>query len=443
MQADLGEGLPSGSFLSLDGGILQSNSAVTFNRSLGASGNTFQWTANGGGFAAGAGAMTVNIGSGAALTWGGNVGSQIVGTLKLNSATAANVVTFQNNIDLNGDNRTLQVDDNSATTADYAVVSGTLSNSGGTAGIVKTGAGKLVLSNSNSYNGATTISAGILQADSGVGLPTASFLGLNGGILQSNSASTLAFVRPLGTSGSAFQWTANGGGFAAGNGALNVNVGSGAALTWGTSVGSQIVGTLLLNSCTAVNVVTFQNNINLGGLNDTVNVDDNTGSTADYAALSGIISGSGSLTKSGAGALRLSGSSANTYTGITTVTGGTLELYKTSGVAIPGNLSISASAFNSVASVRVVGSTSQIPTSAVVSFSGASEARFILQGHSLTLAGISNSDGAGVIEDTQDVAAANCTLTVSNSANYSFNGAIRNGNVGSNTLALTKSMPAH
>lgn len=51
---------------------------------------------------------------------------------------------------------------------------------------------------------------------------------------------------------------------------------------------------------------------------------------------------SSGLAKSGTGTLTLSGSAANTYQGVTTVSGGTLTLSKTSGVvAVPGDLSIS------------------------------------------------------------------------------------------------------
>jgi autotransporter-associated beta strand protein len=78
--------------------------------------------------------------------------------------------------------------------------------------------------------------------------------------------------------------------------------------------------------------------------------------------------------------------------------------------------------------------------SAVVSFSGASvESRLILLGHSLTLAGISDSSGFGVIENTQDqTGVSNVTVTVNNSTDYSFNGALRNTATGSGTLAFIK-----
>jgi fibronectin-binding autotransporter adhesin len=216
-------------------------------------------------------------------------------------------------------------------TPSYAVtLSGTLS---GTSGLTKIGAGALTMSAANTYSGVTTISGGALHANSGAGLPTGSFLSLDGGVLQSNGTTT--FSRSLGTSGlGKFQWTVNGGGFAAGAGPLTVNIGgSGGTLTWGSAVGTNIVGTLKLGSSSAANVTTFVNPIALGGLNRTVEVNDNTASAADYAVLSGVISGSGGLTKSGDGVLSLTAS--NIYAGPTSITAGTLKLVGTS-TATPG-----------------------------------------------------------------------------------------------------------
>jgi len=52
------------------------------------------------------------------------------------------------------------------------------------------------------------------------------------------------------------------GGFSAGPAALNVNVGGASGtVTWGTTVGTNLVGTLVLSSPTAANVTTFQNPI--------------------------------------------------------------------------------------------------------------------------------------------------------------------------------------
>ncbi|MBN2577498.1 MAG: autotransporter-associated beta strand repeat-containing protein [Pirellulales bacterium] len=435
LEAEFGAGIPAASLLCLDGGVFQPISSTTFTCGLGSSGGTFQWTVNGGGFSAGAHPLTVNVGGGSsALAWGDTVGSQIVGPLKFGSTTAAAVVTFLNPVDLNGADRTIHVDDNLATTNDHADVSGIISNGAGTAGIIKTGPGLLVLSGANTYNGATTIGGGALQADFGTGIPAAGFLRLDGGVLQNNGAGTLSFTRSLGTGGATFQWATGGGGFSAGTGPMNVNVGGGVNLTWGSTVGSQIVGPLILGSTTAQNVTTFQNNINLGGGDRIMQIYDNSHSSADYVVFSGAISGSGSLTKTGLGTLRLTGTS-NSYGGATTVTGGNLELAMTSGPAIPGSLNIAAS--DGPTNVLVQAS-NQISSSTALTFSGEYASTFRLLGHSLTLTGISDSLGAGVIENTEGETAGNVTLTVNNSTDCFFSGALRNTNTGSGTLALIK-----
>ena len=110
--------MPSASFLTLDGAVLQSNAAATFNRPLGTSGQAFQWTDShrvgfAGGFAGGGGPLTVNIGgAGTTLNWGVSYASGIMETLDFGSSTAASTVTFQNGINLNGASRTINVDDN-------------------------------------------------------------------------------------------------------------------------------------------------------------------------------------------------------------------------------------------------------------------------------------------------------------------------------------------
>jgi fibronectin-binding autotransporter adhesin len=349
LQANSGTGLPSSSYLTLDGGVLQSNSAVTFTRTLsGTSGsNRFRWTANGGGFAAGGGALTVKVNNGtSSITWGTTVGSQIVGTLKFGSTTAANVVTFQNGINLNAATRTINVDDNPATGADYAAISGVISYGSGTAGITKTGNGVLVLTGANTYNGTTTISGGAVQATIGTGIPSSRFLKLDGGTYQSNGA--YSFTRSLGTSGSTFQWTANGGGFSAGAGALTVNIGSGSALTWGTTAGTNIVGTLKFGSATAAYVTTFQNAINLNGANRTIQADDNPSSAADYAVISSVVSnstGTAGIVKTGTGLLSLTG--ANTYNGVTTISGGELQAAIGTGIPTSSLLSLDGGVYQS------------------------------------------------------------------------------------------------
>ena len=71
---------------------------------------------------------------------------------------------FRNPVNLNGADRTINVDDNPASAADYTIMQGAVTNSTGTAGLIKTGDGLLCLtSTSNSYNGNTTIAAGFCR----------------------------------------------------------------------------------------------------------------------------------------------------------------------------------------------------------------------------------------------------------------------------------------
>jgi autotransporter-associated beta strand protein len=58
-------------------------------------------------------------------------------------------------------------------------------------------------------------------------------------------------------------------------------------------------------------------------------------------SVTNVISGSGALTKSGAGTLALAGNGVNTFSGLTTVSDGTLELNKTAGLdAISGDVTV-------------------------------------------------------------------------------------------------------
>lgn len=187
--------------------------------------------------------------------------------------------------------------------------------------VTKADAGLWILSNnSNSYSGTTTVSNGVLQITANSGsLPNASPLSLSG-ILQSSGT----FTRTASATPAAGEVNWLAGGFAASSAKLSVNIGgAGATLTFGGAGFIPSLTTLQLNSTTALSEVELVNGLDLAGATQTITVNDNTSTSTDFAVLSGVIS-NGSLTKAGAGTLYLTG--ANSYTGNTSVTAGSLAV---------------------------------------------------------------------------------------------------------------------
>ena len=105
-----------------------------------------------------------------------------------------------------------------------------------------------------------------------------------------------------------------------------------------------------------------------------------------------VILGNGTVTKSGAGTLSFTGVTANTYTGLTTVSGGELDLGKTGVNAIGGSLTVTAG------TAKLTGTGGdQIANSGTVTVNGATAA-FDLNGKTETVAGVS-LQGGGTIQD--------------------------------------------
>jgi len=188
--------------------------------------------------------------------------------------------------------------------------------------------GLVIFNGSNTYSGQTKISGGVLQADDTVGINYQSninFAGTpgNGGVLQTNGGTTL-FSRYTGTAPTGVQWTGSGG-FAATGSDLTVTLNGGAKLTWGVGGFVANGNALIFGSDSATNAVTFTNAMDLHGGNGTILVAANA-DNSDTATLTGIIS-NGSLTVGDAthtGITYLT--AANTYSGGTTINGGTLLL---------------------------------------------------------------------------------------------------------------------
>jgi autotransporter-associated beta strand protein len=342
LRANSGTGLPAASNLQLsafsnsDGGVLEGLGTVTFNRSLGTGAGQVQWLGSGG-FSARNGPMTVQLNGGAGtVTWGSGGFVPSGSSLNLGWYTSNNVVDFQNGINLNGADRSVNAFASYAGNGSFARISGVVGNSSGTAGLAVNptgGNGTLELSAANTYNGATTVTAGALRANSGTGLPSASNLTLNGGTLE--GLGTVTFTRTVGTGAGQVNIASGGrgGGFSAYNGVMTVQLnGNTSPVTLGTG---SLAGPLYLGSLTSNNLVDFQNGLNLNGATQSITANRNPSAPAAMARISGVITNGGldinDSNPIAPGVLQLT--AANTYAGGTTVGLGTLLAGNSSGSA--------------------------------------------------------------------------------------------------------------
>jgi len=151
-------------------------------------------------------------------------------------------------------------------------------------------------------------------------------LSLVGGVYEIDGrGAPSSFTRLLGTAMTNVQWGAGGGGLAAYNGPLTVNIGGASTtLTWTASKFVAGGDALIFGSQTANDAVTFANPIALSNAVREVRVIDNPALATDMAILAGVLSGTNAsgLTKAGNGTLVLAAS--NTYAGATSVSNGTL-----------------------------------------------------------------------------------------------------------------------
>ncbi|MCA0248161.1 MAG: autotransporter-associated beta strand repeat-containing protein [Proteobacteria bacterium] len=222
---------------------------------------------------------------------------------------------------------------------------------GGSGSLIKSGAGTLALSGSNTQAN-TVVNGGTLQLGAGGSLAATSTLAVNGGTFDLNGQSqTVGALSGTGgtvglNGGAALTVNQNvdtnyAGAFA-GNGSLVKDGGGTLALTGASShTGGTVInngtlqlgagGSLASTGAVAVNGGTFDLNGqsqtvgSLSGSGGTVALNNNGALTVNQStntSYAGVVAGSGSLTKSGSGTLTLTGT--NSYTGGTTVTGGTL-----------------------------------------------------------------------------------------------------------------------
>lgn len=320
-----GTTVASGATLQISGAVAIANEALTLNGS-GTSGN------------------------GALQNVSGN--NSVSGPVKLgsNASVAVNAgnLTFGNGVDNSGN--TLTVGGTGNTLANGAIT--------GSGGLVKTGAGALILNSSlNNFSGATTVTGGTIQVGVNGAGPANSAVTLAGGATLDVNSKTAAIGSLAGSAGSSVilgsgtlsaggnhTSTAYAGVISGANGsftkdgtgtltlsgantftgATTVSAGSLAAganhvLTNQTAVTVAMGATFnLANTTQAIGSLAGGGNVTLGSGQLVV------GASNASTTYSGTMSGTGTFTKGGSGTLTITGH--NTYTGATTITSGTLAL---------------------------------------------------------------------------------------------------------------------
>ena len=232
---------------------------------------------------------TGNALNGAAITGTGLITLGASGGLTLNNSPAgvgSTAASISNPISLANVSRTFLINDDGNTTNQDLTISGVISSSGTTGGIVKSGTGTLELIGTNTYTGTTSITAGVIEINTianaavacSLGAPAAgqSTISITGGAMLRYTGSGHSSSRPIALA------TSTGGIIdASGSGLLTL---SGAMS--GNTFGVVLTGT----------------------------------GTGLYTGAIGTTSGT--VTKTGTGTWELSGTS--TYTGVTTISEGTL-----------------------------------------------------------------------------------------------------------------------
>lgn len=266
-----------------------SGSTLFFNNSSAIGSGTFTISATNAGTIGTTAASDVTLTTNNAQAWNGNFNYSAASTHNLNLGTGA--------VTLGGGTRTVTV--NNRTTGNVIqtlTVGGAIGDGGSGFGLTKAGASTLELTGASTYSGATTVNSGTLSvsslanggSNSGIGASSnaATNLVLNGGTLQYlGSGDSTDRLFSVGTSGGTLD--------ASGTAAVNFTN----------------TGALAFNGQTGTRTFTLTGT--------------NTG-TNTLAAAIGDNGGATNLTKNGAGTWVLSG--ANTYTGATTVDGGSLKV---------------------------------------------------------------------------------------------------------------------
>lgn len=305
------------------------------------------------------GDRTVNgtLGFSGAISYVLTNGTLTVGASVTNNASA-NMTVFVPII-LSGD-RTFQMDGS----GDFAI-NNTISGSGS---LTKEGAGVLSLNADNTFSGSFVLNAGTVQfgADNANGA----------GALQINAGTIVA---------------------TGGNRSLDESVVVG---------GDFAIG--------GANQLTLSGGMDLGSSTRSIAIDNSA-----PTLFSGVISGTGGITKTGNGTLTLTGGSANSYSGETRVTAGTLVLNKTGASAIAGTLVIGESSGSPGEDIVQLAGANQIADSVLVTIHASGQ--LDLAGHNETLGNFASTSTASQL--ALGTSGTN-TLTFGTADSHNFAGSI-------------------
>ena len=308
-------GTLTGTTTSLQGNITN-NAAVVFNQTTS---GTYAGVMSGTGSLAMTGPGTVILTNSNSYSGGTTIGD---GVLQLGNGGTTGMIT--GNVVVSG-NGTLAFNRSDAIT-----FAGDIS---GTGGIMLMGPGTVALTGNNTFSGGTAIGGGIVQVASDAAFGAAGTTLRIGGGATVQALASFTSGRPIALIGMGGTFDTNGNtltlqGPITGVGALT-KVGAGTLiLTGANSYGG---GTTVEAGTVQGNTTSLQ-----GAIVNNASVVFDQGTDGTYA---GAMSGTGSLTKTGAGNLTLSGT--NSYVGGTTVSGGTLTGSTTS---LQGNIGVASTA---------------------------------------------------------------------------------------------------
>lgn len=379
------------------------------------------------------------------------------GEVTLGEALFANGLTFNttgytitgagNTLTLNGTAPTVTV---SGSATDKATIDAII----GGAGFTKAGVGILSLegTDSNIFTGTLTASAGTLDlAKAGGAIAVSGNLSVGGAAVRYIGVDQIADTSSVtmssgsialnGFSDTISSLTLTGGTFTGSGGTLTLN-----STTTALSLRNvNMTGNVVLAGATGGSIAfdstnngtgTISGNVDLGNVARVITVANGTAVTD--LNISGVISGSAGFNKDGDGTLQLSGASANNYTGTMFLNRGNLQLNKSSGNAISGNLDVTPTGGGGGNPLIELLSSDQIEDTGTLTlrgFSGIGGGSVDMKGFNETISGLTiiNNQGTGSVVVQTGSAANGGTLTLLGDVNISGTSA---ANVNHGTLGI-------